>query len=65
MSETSKKPVPAHRHIGCFGEHDPEDPVCKRFCALRLRCAIEKDQNVRLELIEDLMSYDDLNLKLQ
>jgi hypothetical protein len=45
-------------HLGCFGNFDAEDPICLRLCALNLRCTIEHDQNVRLEMIEDLVSAD-------
>jgi len=65
MTELPKDFIPENLHMGCFGEHNPEDTICKRFCALRLRCAIERDHNVRLELIEDLISYDEMNVKLQ
>lgn len=49
----------------CFGKFDNEDPICNQKCALRLRCAIEHDQQVRLELIEDLVVSDDTILKIQ
>jgi hypothetical protein len=53
------------RYIGCFGNYGPEDPICRQGCALRIRCAIDQEQNVRMELIEDLMGSNDLPLKLQ
>jgi len=65
MTESHKGYVLENPHLGCFGEYSPEDKICKKFCALRLRCAIEHDQNARLELIEDLISYEDMNIKLQ
>lgn len=52
-------------HVGCFGEYNVGDMICKKFCALRLRCAITQDQQAKMELIEDLISYDDMNIKLQ
>ncbi len=55
----------ANPHMGCFGEYEATDMICKKFCALRLRCAIENNQNARMELIEDLMSYEEMNFKLQ
>lgn len=45
-------------HLGCFGDYNPEDPICQRLCALNLRCTIERDQNVRLEMLEDLVEAD-------
>ncbi len=55
----------ADHRIGCFGEFNATDPVCKTLCALRLRCAIERDQNVRLEILEDLVSFEGLPIKIQ
>ena len=46
-------------HLGCLGNFNIEDLVCKKLCALNLRCAINRDKNARLELLEDLMSYND------
>ena len=52
-------------HLGCLGNFNIEDPLCKKLCALSLRCAIDCDKNVRLELLEDLMSYDSMFIKMQ
>jgi len=51
--------------LGCFGDFNSSDPICKQRCALRLRCAIERNQNERLELLDDLMSTEDVFLKIQ
>jgi len=45
-------------YLGCFGNFNIQDPICKKFCALRLRCAIDRDHNTRLELLEDLISSE-------
>ncbi len=45
--------------FGCFGSFEIQDAVCKTLCALRLRCCIEKERNARLEIIEDLVSFED------
>jgi len=52
-------------HVGCFGEFDPEDRICKQFCALCIRCAIESDQVARMEILEDLFSAEATNVKMQ
>ena len=41
--------------LDCMGEFNRGDDICRRHCALRLRCAIEHSQKSRLELIEDIM----------
>jgi len=60
-----KKIVPSKDHLGCFGNFNIEDNICRKFCALSLRCAIENDQNSRMELLEDLLSTDNMNEKVQ
>ena len=52
-------------HLGCFGNFNLEDPTCKTFCTINIRCAIERDQNVRIEILQELASSDDLYLKIQ
>lgn len=52
-------------YLGCFGDFNIEDMICKKHCALSLRCAIERDQNKRIELLEDLISSDEMSIKIQ
>ncbi len=52
-------------HLGCFGNFNLEDSICKTFCALSLRCAIDRERDIRLELIEGLMASEDMLLKVQ
>lgn len=51
--------------LGCFGDFNSSDPICTQHCALRLRCAIEHNQNERLALLDDLMSTEDVFIKIQ
>ena len=52
-------------HLGCFGQFSLEDPVCKNHCAVNLRCAIERDQNDRFEILQELALSDQIYLKIQ
>ena len=52
-------------HIGCFGNFNIEDLICKKYCALSLRCAIKRDKNIQMELFEDLISFEDMSIKIQ
>ena len=51
--------------LGCYGSFNIEDPICKKFCALRLRCLIDRDRNNQLELLEDLISSEFISIKIQ
>lgn len=52
-------------HIGCFGNFNIEDLICKKYCALSLRCAIKRDKNIQMELFEDLISFENMSIKIQ
>ncbi len=52
-------------HLGCFGNFKGSDPICMKSCILSLRCAIEKDQSSRLEMLDDLLSSEDILGKVQ
>jgi len=65
MKNTFAATVNLDEHLGCFGDFDIDDSICRRFCALRIRCAIEQDQNARMELLEELVSFDRAVMKIQ
>jgi hypothetical protein len=52
-------------HLGCLGNFNIQDPLCQKLCVLSLRCAIKREKNARLELLEDLISYDGMFVKIQ
>lgn len=51
--------------IGCFGHFQSEDRICRSHCAVRIRCAIERDQKVYLEVCEEMGVDDDQLLMFQ
>lgn len=51
-------------HLGCFGNFNLSDPICKKYCALNLRCAIESDQKEQMEILKDLVSTDYLSMRI-
>lgn len=65
MTKKNKNQTLLDKYLGCFGNFNFQDPICKKFCALRLRCLIDRDQNNTLELIEDLMSSAGMSAKIQ
>jgi hypothetical protein len=52
-------------HVGCFGDFSMGDLICRKFCVLRISCAIEHEKNKRLEVLEDLVSVDGMLMKIQ
>lgn len=65
MTKNAGKNVFLNDHVGCFGDFSIEDPVCKKFCALNLRCTIEREQIEQMELLEDLVASESMFIKIQ
>ncbi len=65
MKKKIKSKVSFNDYLGCFDDFLIESSICEKFCVLRLRCAIERDQNFRLEVLEDLVSATDGTMKIQ
>lgn len=53
------------KYLECFGDLDLNDPICRKHCALRLKCAIEQVEQNRLMQIEDSMNLEEVSLKVQ
>lgn len=53
------------KYLECFGDLDLNDPICRKHCALRLKCAIEQVEQNRLMQIEDSMNFEEVSLKVQ
>ncbi len=63
-----KKAAPAEMpedDLGCLGDYNSEDRMCFKFCALRLRCAIESSHHIRAEILEELMYSETFSEKSQ
>jgi hypothetical protein len=41
------------------------DAICRKQCAIRIRCAIESEQKQRLEMLEEMVSIEEYSFKLQ
>jgi hypothetical protein len=52
-------------YVECYGDFDLSDTICRKYCALRLRCAIEQKEQFRIEQIEDMLAVNEIALKVQ
>ncbi len=52
-------------HLGCFGNFRFEDSICRKHCAIRIRCAIERDQRSFTEFMEEMEIGEEYFLKFQ
>lgn len=66
MKKITAQCAAATIHTGCFGNFRFEDAICRKHCAIRLRCAIERDDKMLLEVVEEMdVGVDELFLKFQ
>ncbi|NNG00637.1 MAG: hypothetical protein HKM93_14725 [Desulfobacteraceae bacterium] len=61
MKKTIVGQVASINELGCYGEFQIENPLCKKYCVLNIRCAIEQEQNARMEILEELVASEDLS----
>jgi hypothetical protein len=51
--------------LGCFGDFRSADRICRHHCAIRIRCAIERDQKIYMEVFAEMAEGNDQLLKFQ
>lgn len=39
---------------GCFGDFQDRDAVCRRYCAIRIRCLIAREERIEHERAAEL-----------
>ncbi|MBF0202207.1 MAG: hypothetical protein HQK66_13020 [Desulfamplus sp.] len=44
--------------LDCFGEFSRHNPVCLKYCADSIMCAVEHDQNPTLDILEHFLSME-------
>ena len=52
-------------HLDCFGDFSKTNPLCAKHCVLRLRCAIEQDFAVRMEVMAELATAEYMTVTVQ
>lgn len=62
MSSPEREIYRPSNYMGCFGQFRSIDRICRTHCAIRIRCAIETDQNMRMEFLEELFEEEDMLL---
>ena len=65
MNHQATAPQDLDRFLECFGSFNAENKVCLQSCSLNLRCAIEKEEQMRMELLEEITTPDGATLKVQ
>ncbi len=57
--------ITSEEPLDCFGDFNKSNRLCTQYCILRLRCAIEQEQNLRSALLEELIASENATGKLQ
>ena len=66
MEKITVQRAAATIHAGCFGNFRFEDAVCRMHCAIRIRCAIERDEKMLLEFVDEMdVGGDEFFIKFQ
>ncbi|MEE4356826.1 MAG: hypothetical protein V2I97_10170 [Desulfococcaceae bacterium] len=52
-------------YAGCFGDFCSEDKVCRKFCALSILCAIERELTDQMELMEEIVIPENIFIRPQ
>lgn len=52
-------------YLDCYGNFRIKDRVCRDHCAVRIRCLIEREQSARVEFYEDLLSAENMSMRMQ
>ena len=55
----------SNESLDCFGDFNKNNRLCAKYCVLRLRCAIEQEQNLRSALIDELVTSEGCIGKIQ
>lgn len=51
--------------VECYGRFDFNATLCRKFCAVRLRCAVEQSEQMKIEQLEDMISAYEVSSKIQ
>jgi hypothetical protein len=65
MARKIKALLTVDEQLGCFGDYNRINSMCTSHCVLRLRCAIQQDQNMRMEMLEEWVAFQALDIKIQ
>lgn len=65
MSKNIYALITAGEQMDCFGGYNKNTSLCAKHCALRLRCVIEQDHNIRTEILEELVADESGLAKIQ
>ncbi|GEM_PF-254700 len=50
------KPESLEGRLHCFGDFDPTDPICLKYCALNINCAIAKQEYSSFQVVDESIS---------
>ncbi|MFO8113128.1 MAG: hypothetical protein R6T92_11535 [Desulfosalsimonadaceae bacterium] len=51
--------------VDCYGRFDFSATICRKFCAVRLRCAVEQSEQLKIEQLEDMIGAYEISQKIQ
>ena len=64
MKSESKVQSGRRDGVACLGEFNSDNAICRKHCGANLRCIIESDRSVQLEIVEDLLREDEIGERM-
>lgn len=52
-------------YLGCTEEFDIKSSICTKHCSISMRCIIENNRSMQLELMDELMLFNDKLIRIQ
>ncbi|MBU0991074.1 MAG: hypothetical protein KJ737_01160 [Proteobacteria bacterium] len=65
INELKQDDIHTSDYLGCMGEFNMSNVICKKLCSISLRCIIEHNQSMQTELLEELLASNDALLRIQ
>ncbi len=60
-----KSKFPTSHYLKCFASFNRDDPVCRLYCSMSIKCILEKDINAKVAMFEDYFLDESVTAKLQ
>jgi hypothetical protein len=64
MKKSLRNNVYLDLYMDCFESFNASDPICRKYCSLNLRCAIESNRKDDIDLLEEMVYANMSALKL-
>ena len=65
MTKEPEVEISFNDFLGCTEEFDVKNTICTKHCSINLRCIIENNKSMQMELMDELMLFNDKLIRIQ